>query len=44
MPTAAALEGMAAQLTAMGFTREQAMASLREAKYEVTAAADKLLG
>ena len=43
MPSVAAAEGSVAQLTAMGFSRPKALEALRQANYDVSAAADKLL-
>jgi NACalpha-BTF3-like transcription factor len=43
MPSTALVEGHVAQLTAMGFSRAAALEALRACKYDVTAAADRLL-
>ena len=43
MPSVAAVEGLVAQLVGMGFGRKQAIDALKESKYDVTAAADRLL-
>jgi len=43
MPSPAAFEEMVRQLQGMGFPRERCVGALREAKYDVSAACDRLL-